>query len=252
MRIAISDAPYLAPLVANIDAIAEQRGWEVQRVPEERATTLLLNNRVEIALFSPLGYAAAVGKVDYRIIGGPCLALEGYTNVAGIDFNGQLDEIESVGSSRPTSFHATIGSLILREKFDAASTPVVATTPEVLADAVVKTPDESERPLTLDLSEEWADIADSPLPVAIWACRAEADMEDLAGVIESFADNSITELPVNEAETDETDAFPRDGKMMFRWNDEIETGLVAAMNLLFFHQVIPEIPEVKLLGREEL
>lgn len=252
MRIAISDAPYLNPLIANIDAVASERGWTVQRVPEEKATQLLKNNLVEIALFSPLGYASAVGAVDYRIIAGPCCALVGYTNVAGIDFNGQLAEITKVGSTRPTSFHAIIGSLILREKFDAAPTPVIPVTEAVSPDAVIKAVDETKSPLTLDLSEEWGDIAESPLPVAIWSCRAEADVEGLQDVITSFADATIEEAPVREAESDESDAQPREGRMLFRWNDEIETGLVAVMNLLFFHQIIPEIPEVKIFGREEL
>ena len=90
MRLAISNAKYLDPIVANLDRVAQEQGWEVFRVPEEQATTMLLNNRVELALFSPLGYASAVGTVDYRIIAGPCVAMEGCTSAVGISFNGGL------------------------------------------------------------------------------------------------------------------------------------------------------------------
>jgi hypothetical protein len=174
--------------------------------------------------------------------------------VAGVSFNGGLDEIKTVGSSRPKSFHAIMGSLILREKYGAHSTPVVGTNEAGIPDAVVESRDDTQTLPTLDLSEEWGDIAEAPLPMALWACRSEAatEIENLDEIIASIADAAIAEEQVLEAESDETDAFPREGKMMYRWSDEIETGLIAAMNLLYFHQMIPEIPEVKILGRDEL
>ena len=103
----------------------------------------------------------------------------------------------------------------------------------------------------LDLSEEWGDIAEAPLPMALWACRIDAatDNENLAEIVASIADPAVAEEEVREAESDETDAYPREGKMTYRWNDEVETGLIAVMNLLYFHQMIPEIPEVKILNR---
>ncbi len=73
-----------------------------------------------------------------------------------------------------------------------------------------------------------------------------------SGWITDMADADVTERHVSEVATLDEDTTPRAGRITFRWDDDTETALTAVLNLLFFHQMIPEMPEVKILGRDEL
>ena len=86
MKIAIPEAPYLAPLIEHAAKVCEDMNWELLIVPEDRTGPMLVNHMADLALVSPLGYGGGVGKVDLRIVPGPCMVLHDYTNIAGIRF----------------------------------------------------------------------------------------------------------------------------------------------------------------------
>ena len=253
MRIAVTDAPYLSPLIANLDAVSKKYGLEVSVVPEEEAAKMLLNFAVDVALLTPLGYGLGVGKVDYRIIRGPCAALNDYTGVAGIRFADNLEEVKTIASSRPQSFLTWIGALIMREKFEAPSNPVLNVTDIESPDCVIEMESQhSGGRSALDIGEEWFDMVETALPTALWVCRVEADFEKVAGIVTEMADQKVTERHVSDTVSVAEESLPRAGHISFRWYDDMETDITAALNLLFFHQVLPEIPEIKILGRDEL
>ena len=62
--------------------------------------------------------------------------------------------------------------------------------------------------------------------------------------------DATQESPVSEMLPPSGDHFPREGRITYRWDDDSEEALAAALDLLFFHQVLREIPAVKLLGRD--
>lgn len=245
MKIAVPDAALYAPLVANAEAVCAERGWSLVRAPIEQCGRLLLSYAVDAALVSPLGYGRGVGSVDYRIVPGPAVMLHDFTNVAGITFAAGATAIRSVASNTPDEFLVTIGMLILSEKLDAelSMNPSGAS-----ADCTIDLTTSGETAM-MDVSEEWADLTDAPLPVALWACRIEADLNAIAAAVGAMAD-ATQESPVSEMLPPSGDHFPREGRITYRWNDDSEEALAAALDLLFFHQVLREIPAVKLLGRD--
>jgi hypothetical protein len=42
--------------------------------------------------------------------------------------------------------------------------------------------------------------------------------------------------------------MPREGKILYRWNDDVQEGMEAALHMLFYHQLLSEIPAIKLFG----
>ncbi|MFM8771911.1 MAG: hypothetical protein ACKOE4_07840, partial [Candidatus Kapaibacterium sp.] len=92
MRIAVPNLELASPLLANLASVCAEVGIEVRTATLEECGELLFANMVDAALVSPLGYGMGVGRVDYRIVGGPCVALQDYTNVYGASFSeGSLD-----------------------------------------------------------------------------------------------------------------------------------------------------------------
>lgn len=245
MKIAIPDAALYAPLSAHAEAVCAERGWSLVRAPIEQCGRLLLSHAVDAALVSPLGYGRGVGSVDYRIVPGPAIMLHDFTNVAGITFAAGATAIRSVASQTPEEFLVTMGMLILAEKLDAElSMNPSAQNADCTIDLAVP-----GVTAMMDVSEEWADLTDAPLPVALWACRIEADLDAMAVAVGAMAD-AMQERPVSEMLSTSDDHVPREGRITYRWNDDSEEALAAVLDLLFFHQILREIPAVKLLGRD--
>lgn len=252
MKIAIPDAPHLSPLTSHAADVCADMGWDLLVVPEDRTGTMLVNHMADMALVSPLGYGAGVGKVDLRIIPGPCMVLQDYTNIAGIRFRDNLEEIRTIGSHQPTTFLPVIGSLLMREKFEAPATPVQRVVKGAVADCMIDLNTADDEPAAMDVSEEWFDLAEMPLPIAVWACRVEAELDKVASAAERMAASPLQDVHVTEPLTSaDVEQFPREGTISWRWTAEVEEAFGGALNLLFFHQVLPEIPAVKVLGREE-
>lgn len=246
MKIAIPDATLYAPLVVNAQAECDRRGWQLVQAPIETCGTMLLTHSVDAALVSPLGYGRGVGRVDYRLIPGPALMLHEYTNVAGITFAPHVAALQTAASRTPDEFLVQIGALILEEKLDATLT--LNTSPSDEADCLINLASPGTM-FAMDVSEEWFDLTDAPLPSALWACRIEADLDAMAQAVQIMADTT-TERPVSEMVPPNGDHFPREGRITYRWNDDTEEALAAALDMLFFRQVLREIPAVKLLGRD--
>lgn len=253
MKIAIPDSPLVDPLIANAEGVCKRLGWTIVRATDDTCASLLLSNEVSLALLSPLGYGQGVGKVDYRIVTGPAITLHDYTDVGGIRFAPDVEEIASVGSHRPKSFLPVIGNILMREKFEIPVVDLKPVSTVVDTDCVIDENAfaEASSPAALDISEEWHDLSEGPLPVALWVCRNDADIDQIPSAISQMADPSVTEQFVNEPPSPTSDHTPREGRISYRWNDDVEDAVDAVLHVLFFHQLVPELPAVKILGRED-
>lgn len=247
MNIAIHATPLVAPLLVNIDAVAERLGWRILRCRSDAECSRLLHAySADLALVSPQGYGDGVGTVDYRLIPGPAVMLHGYTNVTGLTFREGTSTIATVASPEPDDFGTVVGAVLLREKFDVD----VHVTPGTEADCVIATMGPGQRS-AMDVSEEYDDLTEAPLPMAVWACRVEAELDMVADAVAAFADPTVTEREVSEMLPPGAAGHPREGRITYRWTDETEEALATILDLLFYHQVLPEIPAVKLLGRDD-
>jgi hypothetical protein len=243
MTIAIPDLPITDPLCVHVRAIADANGWTVRTASLDEGGRLLLLNSVELALTTPLGYGLGVGKVDYRVIPGPCMALEDYTNAYGIWFPEGGTGLATYSADEPEAFTTLAGRMVMAEKFDVVLAPSPAPA-DCMIGAVSGTAP------TLDLGEEWFDLVESPLPVAIWVARVDADEADLDTVVAAFADERLLERPVSELVPVTSDRMPREGKVLYRWSDDVREGLDAALHTMFYHQILPEIPAIKIYGQD--
>ncbi|MBI2794621.1 MAG: hypothetical protein HYX66_08255 [Ignavibacteria bacterium] len=254
MRIAIPQNLLYKPLLQNVDVVCEQMGWRVHRASGEDCASLLLNNHVDLALISPLGYGRGVGKVDYRIISEPCISLIDYTAVAGIMFSENAQEIDTIGSRTPKEFLPVIGSLLMREKYEVADNPVVLAADFSTVDCLIE-----EYPLVgnsfpsqiaLDIGEEWFDMIELPLPVGLWVYRTDAEIGNIAANVRAMASDTLTNVMVHESLNGETEYLAREGQINYQWSDEVEQGLDSVLRLFYYYQVLPELPAIKLLGRD--
>ncbi len=243
MTIAIPDLPLTDPLCTHVRAIADANGWTVRTASLDACGELLHANAVELALTTPLGYGRGVGTVDYRIIPGPCLALEDYTNAYGVWFNEGGGALATYASSEPGAFTTMVGRMVMAEKFDILLRETPAPADCTIGAVTGALP-------SLDLGEEWFDLVESPLPVALWVARVDSDATELDRIVASFADEHLLARPVSELVPVTSDRMPREGRILYRWSDDVLEGLEAALHTLFYHQLLPEIPAIKLYGRD--
>lgn len=253
MRLAVPTDPLVDPLVEHAEDVCSRLGWTLLRVPEEQCEELLLANRVDAALLTPLAYGRAAGVVEYNIVKGACVALYDFTNVAGVYFPNEVSEIRTVGSTTPNDFLVHMGAILLRERFESTSITITQTVESAGAapDCVIERITSTEHAATLDVSEEFTDLAECPLPLYLWVCRMDADIDQLPDALLAMSDAQLLEYTVTEELQIHDEHIYRDGKVIFRWNAEIEEGLTATLNLLYFHQLLTVMPEIKILGEAD-
>lgn len=254
MRISVPTNPLYDPLLTHAEKVCAEMKWTLERHPESVCVDRMLNNFSDIALLSPLGYGKGVGRVDYRIIQNPCIALVDYTEVAGVVFNELASEINTVGSSNPTAFLPVIGSLLMREKFEADDSGIVFAADVSSVDCLINEADLSEQRsptrFAMDVGEEWFDLIELPLPVGLWVCRADIDTEHIRPSLTAMASEQLADRNITERVSLSPDVAPREGRISYTWTDEVEQGLDAVLRMLFYYQLLPEIPAVKLLDRD--
>lgn len=246
MTIAIPTLTLADPILMNVREVCTRLGWEIKTASLDECGKLLLNNHVEMALTSPLGYGRGVGRVDYRIVPGPCVAIEDYTNAFGIWFPNNGASLTTYSSSDSGSFSDLACRMVMAEKFDVVLSEAAN---GVLGDCVFGPSSDRASP-AMDLGEEWFDLIESPLPLALWVCRADADVENIEQTVMEFADTRLLQSPVSEMIAPSSDRMPREGKVIYRWTNEIQEGLDAALHTMFYHQMLSEIPAIKLYGKD--
>ena len=252
--IAVPDNSLYAPLIANIDPIAAARGFDVVRASEADCADMLLRNRAELALVSPLGYGQAVGRADYRIIPGPAYINRGLTYTASIYMRENAAEINNCASPHAREFMPRLGAMVLNEKFGLPLS-VEAVKPGPIAgmleqyDVVIDRGFDAGQKVVLDVSDEWFDLTSLPLPVMMWVCRPDDMPEDVAEMVQSFVAPDVRPVEVVEQTYHSANA-EREGEILWQWNDEVEPALHKLFEMMFFLQIIPEIPAIKLWGRD--
>lgn len=244
MKIAIPRLELAQPLLTHAADVAARHGITLIEASLEECGTMLLNNNVDVALMSPHGYGLGVGRVDYRLIPGPCLALEDYTHAYGLWFPESGSALETYHATNPEAYLSVISRLVMAEKFDVH---LAYTADATRADVTIGSTTENPTP-AMDLGEEWFDIVESPLPLAVWVHRVDSEHLERVELVREFADQHLHHREVSEFVPITADHMPREGKILYRWNDEVQEGMEAALHMLFYHQLLPEIPAIKLFG----
>jgi len=237
--------------------ISENDEYSVQiiKVDEKTVFDLFIANKVDIALLDPLSYAKACLKTDIRIILGPCLSTINYTGLATYFFKQGLPTIEKCGSDTATDFLMLMSKILFSEKFGMEVNLIQdkLSKDELLQkynSALVWLESYGIDP-GLDISEEWYDFYETPLPLAFWVCRINEDYNIYEAIVNQISglEGIITENIIEKGE-DDIDNPLRQGQLVYQWDNELEEALAAILELLYFHQLTPEVADVKILGRD--
>ncbi len=255
IRLAFPDVELYSRLFQSCNSYCSQHNIKYYQVQESKCIDLLLRNLVDSAFISPLGYGMGVKIADFRIVPGPAIFSQDYTGLASIHFKKGLNSIRLLCSSSPRDFPMIIAKLLLSEKFgvDLELQNVKTTDGNILSGydgEVLWGRSQSEEP-SLDVSEEWYDLIEEPLPLGFWVCRAEEYPQNIIEIVNSL---TASDLPPEESISETLSSAPRgitrNGTIFWRWKDELEESLKSTLLFLFYHQLLPEIPAVKVLGRD--
>ena len=240
----------------NKDEVEARYGTRIIRLPEKDCISTMLYNRADAAFLSPLGYGLGLGRADYRIVEGPALGLLGYTKTASIYFKEGLVTLASAMSDEPDDFIMLMANLLLREMYD-IELDLKKNTEGIdkilgVADAAILWGNKQEIPNSLDISDEWFEFFNYQLPLGFWVCRNEEHpiaikeiITDLIGPAFTLEDDILEELPLDK------DLLPRQGRILRKWDDDMEQALEQTISLLYYHQFLSEIPAIKILGRDD-
>jgi hypothetical protein len=107
---------------------------------------------------------------------------------------------------------------------------------------------ESLIPGALDITEEWSDYNDFPLPIAFWACKDEDFTVDLLEITTHLAADDLPDIETIKDSAEYEEEFGRIGSLLYHWKDDFKEHIMSIQQILYYHQMIPEIRDVHILG----
>jgi hypothetical protein len=254
IRIAIPDKSFIQNVMDYREELCNSLNIKLLKVDENKCFELLMNNRVDIALLTPLGYGKGLGNANFMIIPVSAVSLVGYTGLASIYFKKDLKTIDTIATAFPDDFIIKIAALLLAERY--GMQPKVIKYSQLNSeipknsDAIILYEKSETSENSLDVSEEWFDAYEMPLPYLFWVCKAHENSEKIREVLSKFTGIRKEDRNVKTKDTNESDVMKRKGEIIKEWNDDIENSLDQTLQFLFFHQYFDNIPAVKILGRE--
>jgi hypothetical protein len=247
IAVAIPSHPVFAPLVERAKEVCAARGFRLLHGTEQECAAWLARHSAELALVTPLGYGAESFKTDYRIVVGPALALEGLTYTGSMYLAAGAEDLSECASQNPDDFLILMGAAVLAEKFDIA-TRFVAT--GAGANVRIEYGFDAAEQVTLDISDEWTDHVQQPLPLAFWVCRPDDVPADVAELVAAMAraDLPAEELIVEQAQSGIT--AEREGRILWHWSNEIERAVQRTIELLYYWQFTTAIAATRVWQRD--
>lgn len=254
IKIAIPDNPIFRELFFNADAVCKEFGISLIRASEREVASLFETNRVDVAFLTPMDYGRGTRISDYRIVPANVYAVNGYSRIASTFFKPGLKTIASCGTPTPDDFIMSIGKILLAERYniivDLTKTKADKKD-EILAefDSAMLWKKNFADDTALDITEDWFDTYAIPLVMGAWVTRHEEEPKDLVRTLRLFESDA---MHGNKKVTDKPneDYDPREGEVLYSWDEEIEKAYDALLEILFYHQLTNEMATVKMMGDE--
>lgn len=258
IKIAVPDNRLYSNLYSRWQQVGDLYKLDVRTLTESKVSNLMLSNQVDLALLNPQSYGIAVNRADYRIIPGPALSTQDYTGILSLFFKKGLHTISKCGISDNDDFFSEIAKILLAENFNIYPDYIISnafneeeSNIPFGCDSAIVWKESTAAENALDISEEWYQNYEIPLPLLFWVCRAETLHTNLDDLIRSISnDELLREENVYDATVDNEKTGRRYGKLIWHWNEEIEYALSQVLELLYYHQLLPEIADVKIMGRD--
>lgn len=255
IRIGIPNLDIYEPIIARFNEFKEKYDLQLFRDEDSRIADLFAMKKLDLVFLTPIGYGKGLGIADYRIIPHTCLAFENYTASISLFFNQNANRFKTLAAKSENDYITIAARIILAERYD--------TFPEVIEvkdglENMLKTCDTAAvwhgsagNDLALDISEQWFDTYEFPLPIGFWVCRAEDYPENIIEIVSSIAELDLNaEQAITEIHTLPDSDFYREGIIHYRWSDDIEQALFDTIQILFVLQIFNDVPAIKLLGRD--
>jgi hypothetical protein len=231
------DVNFLTSLLINPDVNFPNEDFpDVYNIKSPNGGPLkyLLNNRCDIALLNIIDYGLAQKDSDVRIIKGPALCLKGNCGIIGLNFKSGVSEIKSIGEKNLPNILHKITSILLSERYNIESKSL-----EIKNDADVNI---INGEATLDLSEDWADSFAQNLPLYFWCSKSEELSIPGEEAVELL--NVLCQTNSEFVENNDDNS----GEIIRTWNKELEHDTDEALEIFYYHGILPEIYASKFYG----
>ncbi len=258
ITVAIPTHPLYAPLVECADDVCRRSGFRLLKGTEDECTRWLARNTAELALLTPLGYASEAYQTDYRIIPATALALEGLTYTASVYLRQGAERLETFAALAPHDFLMQMAAAVLSEKFDsfvtleqaALSEQEVLQSAEQRYDGIIAYGFDENQAIVLDVSDEWSDYIQEPLPMAFWTCRPDDVPAEIEEIVRAMAAPALRDEEHIKERMVAGISAEREGRKMWRWSEEVEQALQKTIEMLYYWQYVPTVSETKVWKRD--
>lgn len=255
-------AAYRPDIISTaVAASLQRRGWET--IEDADPGRLIASGGAEVAIGPAIGYGRHLGLVDYGLIPGFAVMLNGPSGVIRLAFPPGRSELTRIAVGSLREMETIVAGLVLIEKYDIEPNFVEVDAgsgadgiPEDV-DGRILWGEESLRSelqgmSALDLGDEWVDMTSEPLPwILAWGRSntvREGAIDDLRGALGEFA----REIPTHAAAPQSRELFERLHQKVL--SGAIEIGIDPAtaaerlapfFHFAFYHGIISDIPTIK-------
>lgn len=242
---------YLLPILANASIYCAEHGHNFIEMSEKQCIDALYTGKADIALINPLDYA--LSKAQMLAIPTFAVFAESYTGISSIHFSNTSSSLDTIGLESD-DFLMNIGLIGLTEKYDLLMQKSIIQSnldkTSILEhyDSAILWNSPSTISGALDITEEWSDYNDFPLPIAFWACKDEDFAVDLREITKQLAADDLPEIETITDSAEHADEIGRIGSLLYHWKDDFKEHIMSIQHILYYHQMIPEIRDVHILG----
>jgi predicted solute-binding protein len=238
-----------------------ERRWET--IAHPAPGELLLAGSAEIVMTPPIEYATSLGVVDYALVPGVGIATRGFAGLIKLAFNRGLVNIETVATSDVESSESVLSQIILSEKHDLDPTFVARKESDCAAmlgsadaallvgdDALFRCPADIPH---FDLTDEWEDMTDGPLPYLItWGRIGSVSQAELDALSEArdAAVLTLADTAARHEHSREAQRFHErylQGAISYTIGDDELDALDHFYRYAFYYGKIIDIPTIKML-----
>ena len=243
-RIIVSNNSLLKPLYANI---VNDDNYKISALSELKCIDAINSNNFDLALISPLIYAAISKKNEGRIVKSNVLVLEDFSGELTINIAPNKNKLSTIFFEELNEFIIVAAKLLLSERYG-------------IEPQLVKNPTEADIVLTknsnekyadyikLDLTEDWFDTFEVPLVLGFWIASNEIYNTDTVEQINSFLSQDILATEQIKSycnDLDNENDFERIGFKHWNWNDNFSKALEKTFDLLFYRNFASHIADIK-------
>ncbi len=245
---------YLSDLTQNFSKLLSR--YDLERIDETAISNLLNNSKVDLALVDPITYANISSENEYAIVPTKCLLAAGYTGIATIYFAKYLRDIQTLAYSPENNFLAILASIILKEKysFETENIELINISINDLKnyDAIIHTQKFDGYNNTLDLTEEWFDAFEYPLPFAFWIAPIDSDYDSITQITNLMFDSSPKDKIISQYNQSETFYYHREGIIANEFSEEAIKSIEDTIQLFYQIGLIDNMKDLRILGNKEI